>query len=66
MRSSKFQKQTLLEKNRRDFGKELFFLTKSNNKRGDSKLCYNPKNLVAIAQWNENKVISVVSILGIG
>ena len=41
-------------------------MTNKNSDRGDSKLFYDNNNHVAIAQWHDSKVVSVVSTLGLG
>jgi len=41
--------------------KDLFSMSKANSERGDSRIFYNNVNNVAIAQWHDNKVVTVVS-----
>ena len=40
-------------------------MTLKNSERGDSRLFYDPQYKVAIAQWHNNKVVNVVSTLGL-
>ena len=40
-------------------------MTVGNSERGDSKLYYDPSYKIAIAQWHDNKVVNVVSTLGL-
>ena len=54
-----------IRKNRKGFNKDLFTMTVKNSQRGDSKLYYDPTYKVAIAQWHDNKVVNVVSTLGL-
>ena len=54
-----------IRKNRKGFDKDLFAMTVGNSERGDSKLYYDPSYKIAIAQWHDNKVVNVVSTLGL-
>ena len=54
-----------LEKNRKGFDKDLFDMDKRKSQHGDSKLYYDKASRVALAQWHDNKVVSVVSTLGV-
>ena len=40
-------------------------MSKKNSNRGDCKLYYDDVNKVAVRQWHNNKVVSVVSTLGV-
>ena len=54
-----------IRKNRKGFDKNLFNMDKKNSQRGDSKLYYDKGTKVALAQWHDNKIVSVVSTLGV-
>ena len=54
-----------IRKNRKGFDKELFNMTTKNSVRGDSGLYYDEINNVALAQWHDNKIVNVVSTLGV-
>ena len=41
-------------------------MTNNNSERGESKLYYDSTNNIDIAQWHDNKVVTVVSTLGVG
>ena len=43
--------------------KDVFNISKKNSERGDSKIYYDKTTKVAIAQWYNNKIITVVSTL---
>ena len=40
-------------------------MSKNNSNRGNSKVYYDDVNKVAVVQWHDNKVVSVVSTLGV-
>ena len=40
-------------------------MSKTNSIRGDSRLYYDHTNNVAITQWHDNKIVTVVSTLGV-
>ena len=54
-----------IRKNRKGMNKDIMNMSKKNSNRGDSKVYYDDVNKVAVVQWHDNKVVSVVSTLGV-
>ena len=54
-----------IRKNRKGMDKDLFCMDKKKSVRGDSKLFYDSANNVAVTQWHDNKIVTIVSTLGV-
>ena len=44
---------------------DLMDMTKNNSERSNAKIYYDKNNKVAVAQWHDNKVVTVVFTLGV-
>ena len=55
-----------MKSNRKGFDKELFTMTKSNSNRGEYKFYYDRHNKKALVQWHDNRIVNIVSSLGLG